>query len=76
MRPTDTDLPAGFDRQTGFSMSFKPAGARVQVLFRGITIADAARAMIMDEDGHRPVYYFLRDEVRMDLLERTTHSTH
>ena len=76
MTSTDTGLPAGFDRRPGFPMSFKAAGGRVRVVFEGTTIADATRAMIMDEDGHRPVYYFPRDEVRMDLLQRSTHSTH
>ena len=32
--------------------------------------------MIMLEDGHAPLCYFARDEVRMDLLSRTTHSSH
>jgi hypothetical protein len=27
----------------------------------------------MLEDRHAPVYYFVRDEIRMDLLSRTTH---
>ena len=56
-------------------MSFHPATERIRVVFAGTTIADAAHAMIMLEDGHAPVYYFARDEVRMDLLSRTTHSS-
>jgi uncharacterized protein (DUF427 family) len=57
-------------------MSFEPAGRRVRAVFAGATVVDAARAMVMLEDGHAPVYYFDRDEVRMDLLQRTAHSTH
>lgn len=69
-------LPAhGFDRQPGFPLSFQPATERIRVVYAGTTIVDAAHAMIMLEDGHAPVYYFARDEIRMDLLNRTTHSS-
>ena len=57
-------------------MSFHRAGKHIRVVFAGTTIVDAAHAMVMLEDGHAPVYYFARDEVRMDFLSRTTHSTH
>jgi len=49
---------------------------RVRVLFAGETVADSRRARLMLERGHRPVYYFPREDVRIDLLHRTTHSTH
>ncbi|MBM3340565.1 MAG: DUF427 domain-containing protein [Betaproteobacteria bacterium] len=65
----------GFERQPGFPLSFHPTSERIRVVFAGTTIVDAAHAMIMDEDGHAPVYYFARDEIRMDLLNRTTHSS-
>ena len=42
----------------------------------GQTIVDARRAMVMHEDGHAPVYYFERKEVRMDLLTPTDHASH
>ena len=44
--------------------------------FAGETIADAIHAMVMQEDGHAPVYYFEREEVRMDLLTPTDHASH
>jgi uncharacterized protein (DUF427 family) len=65
----------GFDRRPGFPMSFQPAVGRLRVVFAGTTIVDATHAMIMIEDGHAPVYYFARDEIQMDLLKRTTHSS-
>ncbi len=76
MTTSDTRSAPGFDRRPGFPMSFRPAEKRVRIVFAGTTIADATRAMIMLEDGHAPVYYFERSEVRMDLLSRTDHSTH
>lgn len=75
MTSSDARPAPEFDPRPGFPMSFHPAPERVRVVFAGTTIVDAARAMIMLEDGHAPVYYFARDEVRMDLLDRTTHSS-
>ena len=57
-------------------MTFEPVGARVRVEFAGETIVDATRAMVMHEDGHAPVHYFQREEVRMDLLTPTAHASH
>ena len=66
----------GFERRPGFPMSFKPAARRIRVRFAGETIVDATNAMVMDEDGHAPVFYFPREAVRMDLLSRTDHASH
>ena len=76
MTSSDTRPAPGFDRRPGYPMSFHPAAKHIRVVFGETTIVDAACAMIMLEDGHAPVYYFERDEVRMDLLSRTAHSSH
>ena len=76
MTPSNARPAPAFDRRPGYPMSFHPAGKHIRVVFAGTTIVDAAHAMIMREGGHAPVYYFARDEVRMDFLSRTTHSTH
>ena len=65
-----------FEHRPGYPMSFQRTTKRIRGEFAGETIVDAAHAMVMLEDGHRPVYYFGRDEVRMDLLSRTAHSSH
>ncbi len=75
MTTSDARPAPGFDPRPGFPMSFHPAEEHIRVVFAGTTIVDATHAMIMREDGHAPVYYFARDEVRMDLLSRTTHSS-
>ncbi len=49
---------------------------RVRVVFNGETVADASRMKMMHETRHLPVYYFPVDDVRMDLLEKTDHTTH
>jgi uncharacterized protein (DUF427 family) len=75
MTSSNIHLAPAFDRQPGFPLSFQPATERMRVVFAGTQIVDATRAMVMHEDGHAPVYYFARDEIRMDLLHRTTHSS-
>jgi uncharacterized protein (DUF427 family) len=76
MTLSDACPAPGFSRRPGFPMSFQPAVGHIRVVFAGTTVVDAAHAMIMLEDGHAPVYYFAPDEVRMDLLSRTTHSSY
>ncbi len=49
---------------------------RVRAVCAGRDIADSTRALVLRETRHRPVYYFPRDDVRMDLLRATQHRTH
>jgi uncharacterized protein (DUF427 family) len=76
MPSSDSLFAPGFERRPGYPMSFAPVAKRILAMFADTAIVDATHAMVMIEDGHRPVYYFRRDEVRMDLLSRTTHSSH
>jgi uncharacterized protein (DUF427 family) len=46
---------------------FEDSPRRVRVLFGGETVADSKRVKLMHEQGHLPVYYFPRSDVRMDL---------
>jgi uncharacterized protein (DUF427 family) len=52
-----------------------PSQKRIRVMANGASIADSAETLLLLETGHRPVYYFPRAAVRMDLLERTGHHT-
>jgi uncharacterized protein (DUF427 family) len=58
------------------SVVTEPCAKRVRVLFEGQVLADTTHALLMLETRHRPVYYFPRSDVRMELLERTRHSSH
>ena len=49
---------------------------RVRVELGGMVVADSTRTLLLREENHPPVHYFPRDDVRMDLLTRTDHSTH
>ena len=76
MTSSDSRCGPQFERRPGYPMSFSPATKHVRVEFAATTVVDACHAIIMFEDVHEPVYYFRPDEIRMDLLSRTTHSTH
>ncbi len=60
------------DRRVAFERSPK----RMRVVVADTMIADALEPGLLFETGYRPVYYFPRRDVRMDLLERTQHRTH
>jgi uncharacterized protein (DUF427 family) len=52
-----------------------PTEKRVRVAAGDVTVADSAGTLLLLETGHRPVYYFPRADVRMDLMEATSHRT-
>jgi uncharacterized protein (DUF427 family) len=52
-----------------------PTAKRVRVMAGEATVADSAGTLLLLETGHRPVYYFPREHVRMDLLSPTNHRT-
>ena len=49
---------------------------QVSVEFNGVTIADSSRAILFREGSMAPVYYFPKDDVRMDLMRPSRHKTH
>ncbi len=42
---------------------------RVQVVFKGVTVADSSEAVRVLETSHPPVYYIPQQDVRMDYLQ-------
>ena len=49
---------------------------RVRVLYEGHLIADTPRALVLREASYPAVLYIPREDVAMDFLARTTHSSH
>ena len=49
---------------------------RITAVFKGKTIAESDRALVLHESRHDAVYYFPRDAVQMGYLERTDHHTY
>ncbi len=48
----------------------------VSVSFNGQVIADTTQAILFYEGERAAVYYFPRNDVRMDLCNKTLHETH
>lgn len=67
---TDQDAAVNYD------ISAETAACNVTLEFNGVTIADSDRAILYKEARLPPVYYFPREDVRMDLMRRTRHRTH
>jgi uncharacterized protein (DUF427 family) len=66
----------GFKKRPDHSIVTKPAGARVQVKAGGEVIADSGDALVMKEGTYASVYYFPRQDVTMDRLVRSSHTTY
>ena len=54
----------------------EPNHRRLRVLVNGVVIADTIHSIYLFEPGHLPVYYFPKDDIRFDLLDKTERSTH
>jgi uncharacterized protein (DUF427 family) len=54
---------------------FEDSPRRIRGTFGGETIVDSRHAKLLHEQNHLPIYYFPEEEVRMDLLEPTDHTS-
>ena len=59
----------------GYRVVIAPSPKRIRAVFNGEVVADSTRALVMQETRLPWVYYFAREDVRMDLLARTDHRT-
>jgi uncharacterized protein (DUF427 family) len=66
----------GFAKNPDYAVDLIPSPRRVRVMVDGETIADSMRMTLMRETRHLPVYYFPLEDVRMDLMRRTDHTTY
>lgn len=55
---------------------FEDSPRRVRAELNGETVADSQRVRLLHETGLLPVYYFPRDDVRMEFLVPSDHTTH
>ncbi len=58
-----------------YRVDLEPSERRVVVRFNGEVVVDTESALVVRETKHDPVLYFPRQDVRMQLLERTDHET-
>ena len=57
------------------TLYFEDSPRRVRVVLGGETVADSKRAKLLHETGHLPVYYIPEEDIRMDLLDESDHTT-
>ncbi len=74
-QPRKPSRPSGYADHPGYQVTFQRSPKRVRVMFAGETVADSVNALLVRETRHTPVYYFPRDDVRMDLMTATDHAT-
>ena len=54
----------------------EPFRGTVNVTFSDAQIASTDKALLLQEEGHEPVFYIPFEHIYFDLLERTNTSTH
>ena len=65
-----------YDKHPGHEIVVEPSSARVRVEFAGETIADSRRSLRVLEGSYPPVVYVPREDVKLDRIEKTDHSTY
>ena len=71
----DNSAP-GFKTRPRSYIETKAAQERVRVTFKGEVIADTRDALALKEGSYPTVYYIPRQDVKMDRLLRSSHSTY
>jgi len=66
----------GFKQVPRSHIVTRRADKRVRVMVNGQAIADSRGAIELKEGNYPVAYYFPRQDVRMERLARTSHSTH
>ena len=59
-----------------YRFTFDAEAKQVSALYQGITLADSNKVMLLQETRIAPVCYFPREDVRMDLFERSDFVTY
>ena len=57
-------------------ITIAPNPRRIRVLLGGVIVAETTRALTLKEAALPAVQYFPREDVAMDLLERSSRTTH
>jgi uncharacterized protein (DUF427 family) len=60
---------------SGHTVTIAPADLHVEVWVDGVQIAETDRPLLLDETGLPTRYYLPREDVRMDLLRKTSFRT-
>lgn len=60
----------------GYGVRIEPCPRRLRIFVDNEVIADSKRAIYLFETKHIPVYYLPLEDILLDLLEPTSHSSH
>lgn len=74
-QPTLPGPAPGFRREPDYRIDLRPTGRRVHATAGGIVVVDSRDALLLIEQGLAPVWYFPRDDIRMDMLTPTESAT-
>ena len=66
----------GWEKKPEHRVDLRPESRRVRVTFGGVTVADTGQALRVEETGHGPVMYIPANDMRLDLMKKTEHSTY
>jgi adenylate cyclase len=64
------------DNVPEYNISAEISDRHVSIEYNGVTIVDSKKAVRYIESRNPTVYYFPREDVRMDLMRRSRHRTH
>jgi len=70
-QPKSSGPAPGFIDSPSHRVDVEPSPKRVRMKLGGETIADSTNALLMLETNHKPIYYFPRADIRMNLMVRT-----
>lgn len=73
---TKSSGPApGFVDSPDYRVDVEPVAKRIRVKLGNEIIADSTDTLLMLETNHKPVYYFPRTDIRMDLMTRSDNTS-
>jgi uncharacterized protein (DUF427 family) len=51
-----------------YQIEIKPVDKRMVIEIDNVVILDTTQSLLLNEQGHKPVYYFPREDIQMDYL--------
>lgn len=57
-------------------IKIEPLGRAITVTVNGIVVAASEKALVLREADYPPAIYIPREDIRMELFTRSTHSSH
>lgn len=53
-----------------YQIDIRESNKRISILINSEIVADSQHALILSEQGHDPVYYFPREDIRLERLHK------